>query len=274
MLKTIIKRSGEQVPFDASKIRGAIFKANVRNATEKMSDKQLDQLTQAVVAELEKMKEVPTVEQIQDVVEEKLIAADYAKTAKAYILYRAEHQKLREMDDELVKIYSALTFVAAEDVDLKRENANINADTAMGTMLKYGSEGAKIFCDKYSSRPTCGHRPHQRENPHPRQGLLHPHRDLLPDRPAEAVQQRFLHRSRLSAGAQRHLQLFRPGLHCHPGQPKRNARRPSGAQLRLRHGSRAWIKPTRKEYFKALVQYLTEIGSLEYGQVTGPGQTT
>ena len=95
MLKTIIKRSGEKVPFDASKIRGAIFKANVRNATEKMSDKQLDQLTQAVVAQLEKMKEIPTVEQIQDVVEEKLIAADYAKTAKAYILYRAEHQKLR-----------------------------------------------------------------------------------------------------------------------------------------------------------------------------------
>lgn len=153
MLKTIIKRSGEQVPFDASKIRGAIFKANVRNATEKMSDKQLDQLTQAVVAELEKMKEVPTVEQIQDVVEEKLIAADYAKTAKAYILYRAEHQKLREMDDELVKIYSALTFVAAEDVDLKRENANINADTAMGTMLKYGSEGAKSFYDKYVIPP-------------------------------------------------------------------------------------------------------------------------
>ena len=149
MLKTIIKRSGEKVAFDASKIRSAIFKANVRNATEKMSEQQLDKLTQAVVSQLEKMKQVPTVEQIQDVVEEKLIAADYAKTAKAYILYRAEHQKLREMDDELVKIYSALTFVPAEDADLKRENANINADTAMGTMLKYGSEGAKSFYDKY-----------------------------------------------------------------------------------------------------------------------------
>ena len=153
MLKTIIKRSGEKVPFDASKIRGAIFKANVRNATEKMSDQQLDQLTRAVVEQLEKMKTIPTVEQIQDVVEEKLIAADYAKTAKAYILYRAEHQKLREMDDELVKIYSALTFVRAEDVDLKRENANIDADTAMGTMLKYGSEGAKSFYDKYVIPP-------------------------------------------------------------------------------------------------------------------------
>ena len=89
MLKTIIKRSGEKVPFDASKIRGAIFKANVRNATEKLNDQQLDKLTQTVVAELEKRGGIPTVEQIQDVVEEKLIAADYAKTAKAYILYRA-----------------------------------------------------------------------------------------------------------------------------------------------------------------------------------------
>ena len=46
MLKTIIKRSGEKVAFDASKIRSAIFKANVRNATEKMSEQQLDKLTQ------------------------------------------------------------------------------------------------------------------------------------------------------------------------------------------------------------------------------------
>ena len=50
-----------------------------------MSDRQLDQLTQEVADELEKRGGVPSVEQIQDVVEEKLIAADYAKTAKAYI---------------------------------------------------------------------------------------------------------------------------------------------------------------------------------------------
>lgn len=149
MLKSIVKRSGETVAFDASKIRGAIFKANVRIATEKFSEDELDRLTADVVKELDKLKSIPTVEQIQDIVEEKLIEADYAKTAKAYILYRAEHQKIREMDDELVKIYSALTFVPAEDADLKRENANINADTAMGTMLKYGSEGAKSFYDKY-----------------------------------------------------------------------------------------------------------------------------
>lgn len=153
MLKEIVKRSGQKVPFDASKIRNAIFKANVRNAEEKFNNEELDRLTAAVADRLEAMKETPSVEQIQDIVEEELIAADYPRTAKAYILYRAEHQRIREMDDELVKIYSALTFVPAEDFDLKRENANINADTAMGTMLKYGSEGAKSFYEKYVIPP-------------------------------------------------------------------------------------------------------------------------
>ena len=67
MLKKIIKRSGEEVPFDASKIRNAIFKANVRNAEEKFSDEELDRLTAAVVARLEAAKKIPTVEQTQDI---------------------------------------------------------------------------------------------------------------------------------------------------------------------------------------------------------------
>lgn len=89
MPKKIIKRNGDQVKFDPAKIRAAIFKANVRIATERFSDKDLDDLTAQVVGELESMESTPTVEQTQDIVEEKLIAADYAKTAKAYILYRA-----------------------------------------------------------------------------------------------------------------------------------------------------------------------------------------
>lgn len=153
MLEYIVKRSGEKVPFDASKIRSAIFKANVRIATERFADEEIERLTDEVGNAIALQNTVPTVEQIQDMVEEKLIAAGYAKTAKAYILYRAQHQKIREMDDELVKIYSDLTFVSAENVDFKRENANINADTAMGTMLKYGSEGAKSFYDKYVIPP-------------------------------------------------------------------------------------------------------------------------
>ena len=87
----------------------------------------------------------PGVEQIQDAVEKVLIAGNFASTAKAYILYRAEHTKLRQAKADLMDIYNELTFTKAKDADIKRENANIDADTAMGTMLKYGSEGSKYF---------------------------------------------------------------------------------------------------------------------------------
>ena len=152
MIQTIMKRNGEIVLFDASKIRNAILKANSHISGEKMSDNDLDHVTGRVVDALNDGRmgeEVPNVEQIQDIVEEKLIESDLPKTAKAYILYRAEHQKMREMNANLMKIYENLTFQPSSEVDLKRENANIDADTAMGTMLKYGSEGAKAFYDEY-----------------------------------------------------------------------------------------------------------------------------
>ena len=88
---------------------------------------------------------VPGVEAIQDVVEQELIAAGYGRTAKAYILYRDEHAKIRQAEGDLMRIYQELTYTDARDADLKRENANIDADTAMGTMLKYGSEGSKYL---------------------------------------------------------------------------------------------------------------------------------
>ena len=149
MVSEIIKRNGQKVEFDSRKIRNAIFKANIRIAKEKMSEDDLDKLTRRVVNRFDLFAGTPTVEQVQDVVEEVLIEADYAKTAKVYILYRAEHEKMRNMDADLVKIYEDLSFKPSEDADLKRENANINADSAMGTMLKYGSEGAKSFYDHY-----------------------------------------------------------------------------------------------------------------------------
>ena len=60
---------------------------------------------------------------------------------------------MREMDENLMKIYEDLTFKPSEEADIKRENANIDADTAMGTMLKYGSEGAKQFYEMYILDP-------------------------------------------------------------------------------------------------------------------------
>ena len=113
-----------------------------------MEPADLSYLTQKVCSQLNP-DEVVTVEHVQDVVEETLIRFDYAKTAKAYILYRAEHTKIRQTESDLMDIYSKLTYSSAMDEDIKRENANIDGDTAMGTMLKYGSEGAKYFVDNY-----------------------------------------------------------------------------------------------------------------------------
>lgn len=97
--------------------------------------------------------ETPSVEDIQDQVEQVLIAEGYAKTAKAYILYRAERSRTREAKTRLMHILEDITFKDASESDVKRENANIDGDTAMGTMLKYGSESAKQFYDMYVLNP-------------------------------------------------------------------------------------------------------------------------
>jgi ribonucleoside-triphosphate reductase len=144
----IRKRNGAVVDFDAKKIRNAIFRANRAVKDENISDAQLDGLTEEVARQVSGGG-VPSVEQVQDAVEERLISHDFAKTAKAYILYRAEHAKIRQAEGDLMGIYRQLTFRDAKDIDLKRENANIDADTAMGTMLKYGSEGSKYFINNY-----------------------------------------------------------------------------------------------------------------------------
>lgn len=99
----------------------------------------------------------PSVEEVQDMVEKVLIEGGHSKTAKAYILYRAERTRAREMDSKLMKIYEDLTFKSAGECDIKRENANIDGDTAMGTMLKYGSEGAKQFNEIYVLDPAHSH---------------------------------------------------------------------------------------------------------------------
>ena len=85
------------------------------------------------------------VEDIQDIVEQVLMEQKHVETAKAYILYRQERNRIRDKDTRLMKTFHDITFSKADESDLKRENANINSDTPMGAMLKYGSEGAKEF---------------------------------------------------------------------------------------------------------------------------------
>ncbi len=147
MIQKITKRNGQTVPFDSVKILNAISKANKAVEDEKMTTTDLLFLTEKVCDRLE--GEGCTVEQVQDKVEDVLIHYDYKRTAKAYILYRNEHTKIRNSQADLMDIYKKLTYSDAKDEDIKRENANIDGDTAMGTMLKYGSEGSKYFINNY-----------------------------------------------------------------------------------------------------------------------------
>ncbi len=136
-----------------NKITEAVFRAADSQGG---TDREMAQsIAEQVVAELERSfgEAIPEVEQVQDLVERTLIKNGHARTAKAYILYRNERTRLREMKTRLMLTMHDLSFKDARDNDLKRENANIDGDTAMGTMLKYGSEAAKQFYEMYLLRP-------------------------------------------------------------------------------------------------------------------------
>lgn len=154
MIENIKKRDGRIVPFDSRKISQAIFKA--AQAVGGSDENTADELATLVMNYLENNLHmtIPEVEQVQDAVEKVLIEEGHAKTAKAYILYRAERTKIREKNTRLMNIYKGITFDDASDNDLKRENANIDGDTAMGTMLKYGAEGAKQFNQMFVLKPS------------------------------------------------------------------------------------------------------------------------
>ncbi len=153
MITQIVKRDGRKVTFNIEKIANAIYKA-AQAAGGNDYDEALD-LAGKVCDAIEECskKKVPSVEEVQDMVEKILIEEGHAKTAKAYILYRSNRTRAREMNTRLMKVYEDLTFKPAKESDIKRENANIDGDTAMGTMLKYGSVGAKEFYEMYVLDP-------------------------------------------------------------------------------------------------------------------------
>ncbi|MGI6105333.1 MAG: anaerobic ribonucleoside triphosphate reductase [Raoultibacter sp.] len=146
MVNAIVKRDGRTAEFKADKITDAIAKAF--QASGAMQNRAVaDEICATVIEKLESgaIEGTPTVEGIQDLVEETLIESGFVQTAKAYILYRAERNRVRDVNSRLVQTLKDITFSKASESDMKRENANIDADTAMGTMLKYGSESAKQF---------------------------------------------------------------------------------------------------------------------------------
>lgn len=154
MPEWIIKRDGRTVAYEEEKITEAIWRAFVaaENAKGRGEAQRLARLVTRTLNRDESI-DTPTVEGVQDMVEQVLIEEGYARTAKAYILYRAERSRAREAKTRLMSILQDITFKEAAESDVKRENANIDGDTAMGTMLKYGSESAKQFYDMYVLNP-------------------------------------------------------------------------------------------------------------------------
>ena len=153
MIKQIQKRDGRLVSFDKHKIKVAIGKA-FEASKEKKSKKTVTFLTDKVVSVLEtENNDNINVEHIQDIVEQTLMTNGFVKTAKEYIIYRFQRNQVREQNSALISTYKDITFSSAKDSDIKRENANIDGDTAMGTMLKYGSEGSKQFYQMFMMKP-------------------------------------------------------------------------------------------------------------------------
>ena len=145
-MRKIIKRDGRKVNFNQSKIYDAIKNAFDAVGIEN-SDELVEKITDEVVENLDTVfkNKVPHVEDVQDTIEKTLVANNLSEVAKAFIIYRYNRTRIRTANSELMRTMKDITFKKAVDNDTKRENANIDGDSPMGTMLKYGSESAKAF---------------------------------------------------------------------------------------------------------------------------------
>lgn len=146
MFKKIKKRDGKIVNFNPEKIADAIAAAGA--STEEFKYDRAKQLADKVVARAEKeiTARTPKVEQIQDIVEQVLMESSFKRTAKAYITYRQERNRTREAKSNLMEGYKKIALAdASEDSDIKRSNANVDGNSAMGKMLQFGAEGSKEF---------------------------------------------------------------------------------------------------------------------------------
>ena len=140
MVKFVIKRDGRIVDFDKRKIVDAVLKA--MDVTEQGEDIVLAAEIAAAIAKIE--TESMSVEDIQDHVEMELMNSPRKEVAKKYIAYRnqrnlARKAKSREIFKEIIE---------AQATDVTRENANMNADTPAGMMMKFASESTKSFVDE------------------------------------------------------------------------------------------------------------------------------
>ncbi len=158
MIEIVRKRDGRLIPFNSDRITRAIFLAasKVAKRENTTADYHLAELLTQDVIKLLNLKYIdktPGVEDIQDAVVKVLIEKGHAKTSEEYIVYRTERNRIRDSKSRLMKSIEQITFSDAGEADIKRENANIDGNTAMGTMLQYGSTVSKEFCKTHILKP-------------------------------------------------------------------------------------------------------------------------
>ena len=141
MIQTVVKRDGRIVGFNEQKIMAAIRKAMM--ATDKGEDEHLVHLITDHVAQ--RGKPQMDVEEIQDAVEMELMKSSRKDVAQKYIAYRYQRSVARRAKTRDI----FLDIVNVKNNDITRENANMNADTPAGMMMKFASESTKPFVDDY-----------------------------------------------------------------------------------------------------------------------------
>lgn len=143
---SIKKRDERLEPLDPTKITLA-----AKKALEEVKSSYNPELVTAKV--LEQVTDGSSVEFIQDLVEDALLQAGEVAAAHAFIRYREQRTNARELKSDLFKQFDLIAGASSADVEFKRENANINADSPMGAMLKYGSESSKEYTLKRIVKP-------------------------------------------------------------------------------------------------------------------------
>lgn len=137
----VIKRDGREVEFDKNKILVAVLKAFIDIDGEETA--YAEEEAKDIASYIESLNKDMSVEEIQDLVEEMLMASDRKDVARSYIIYRNERNKLRK--SKTYAVFSSI--VNAESNDVTKENANMNAETPAGMMMKFASETTKAYTD-------------------------------------------------------------------------------------------------------------------------------
>lgn len=166
---TVIKRNGKKVDFDGAKIALAIKKGfdhvtvtNGDDEEKKYTEKDIQIVYKEVISRMEhdfKDQEKIKIEQIQDLIEEALKKKGYDDVYEHFSEYRERRNQSRLLFSEEKKLHKFLKTIeglglkSANEDNNKRENANVDGDTAMGTMLQYGSTVSKEFAKSYLMKP-------------------------------------------------------------------------------------------------------------------------